>query len=69
VFYLVHIRLWALAVRDARGRPTLWVGGTSNKNRDVFEEKFQELVKEIQAQLQPQAKPHVDEPVASLAGD
>jgi cytochrome c biogenesis protein len=69
VFYLVHIRLWALAVRDARGRLTLWVGGTSNKNRDVFEEKFQELVKEIQAQLQPQAKPHVDEPVASLAGD
>jgi cytochrome c biogenesis protein len=69
VFYLVHIRLWALAVRDGRGRLALWVGGTSNKNRDVFEEQFKELVKEIQAELQPQTKSQVEEPMASLAGD
>ncbi len=68
VFYLVHIRLWAITVRDARGRMLLWVGGTSNKNKDVFEQKFADLVKDIQSELNTQLKPHSEEPVASLAG-
>ncbi len=68
VFYLVHIRLWAVTVRDARGRVGLWVGGTSNKNKDVFEQKFAELVKDIQSELKTQPKPHSEEPAASLAG-
>jgi len=69
VFYLVHIRLWAVVVRDAQGRLVLWIGGTSNKNRDVFEQKFAELVKQIQAELTAQPKPPVDLPVASMVGD
>ncbi len=69
VFYLVHIRLWAVVVRDARGRLSLWIGGTSNKNRDVFEERFQELVKEIQSEFKAQPKPCVADQVASMAGD
>jgi cytochrome c biogenesis protein len=69
VFYLVHVRLWAVVVRDARGRMALWVGGTSNKNKDVFEQKFAELVAEIKAELKTQAKPTPEEAVASLVGD
>jgi cytochrome c biogenesis protein len=69
VFYLVHIRLWAVTVRDARGRLTLWVGGTSNKNKDVFELRFQELVNEIRSELKPQPKPCLEKQMASMAGD
>jgi hypothetical protein len=35
----------------------LWVGGTANKNKDRFEQKFNELAAEIRAELkrtQPQ---------------
>jgi cytochrome c biogenesis protein len=69
VFYLVHIRLWAVTVRDAQGRLTLWVGGSSNKNKDVFEQKFADLITEIQSELKTQATLQAEEPVASLAGD
>jgi len=69
VFYLVHIRLWAVAVRDARGRLSLWIGGTSNKNKDVFEERFKELVEKIQSELKAQPKPCPSEQMASMAGD
>jgi cytochrome c biogenesis protein len=69
VFYMVHVRLWAVVVRDARGGLTLWVGGTANKNKDVFEERFQELMERIRRELKAQAKPRSSEPVASLAGD
>ncbi len=68
VFYLVHVRLWAVVVRDARGGMALWVGGTSNKNKDVFEQKFAELVAEIQSELKTQAKPTPEEIAASMAG-
>ena len=69
VFYMVHVRLWAVPVRDARGRLTLWVGGTANKNKDVFEQRFQELVEKIRLELKAQPKPCPREQVASLAGD
>jgi cytochrome c biogenesis protein len=69
VFYLVHIRLWAVTVRDARGRLTLWVGGTANKNRDVFEQRFQALVEKIQSELKTQPKSCSREQLASMAGD
>jgi len=69
VFYLVHIRVWAVTVRDAQGSMALWVGGTSNKNRDVFEQKFADLVKEIRSELTTHTKLQLEEPVASLAAD
>jgi cytochrome c biogenesis protein ResB len=67
VFYTVHVRVWAVPVRDARGRLTLWVGGTANRNKDAFEQRFQELVEKIRAELKAQAKCCSGEAVASLA--
>ena len=42
VFYVVHMRFWVVPVRDAQGSSALWVGGTANRNRDAFEQKFQQ---------------------------
>src|SRR3954451_18414850 len=53
VFYLVHMRVWIVAVRNAQGQLMLWVGGTANKNKDVFEERFRKLVKEIESEIKP----------------
>ena len=56
VFYFVHARVWAVPVRDARGQLMLWIGGTSNKNKDVFEQKFRDLTEQITEQLKLSAK-------------
>ncbi len=52
VFYVVHMRFWVVPVRDGRGGLALWVGGSANRNRDAFEQKFKKLVEHIQQQLQ-----------------
>ena len=51
VFYVVHMRFWVVPVLDARGRTMLWIGGTANRNRDAFEQKFKNLVEQIQKEL------------------
>ena len=51
VFYVVHMRFWAVPARDARGRLVLWVGAVANKNKDVFEGRFQNLVREIESEI------------------
>ena len=58
-FYLAHMRLWVVPVRDARGQMMLWIGGASNKHREVFQEKFASLTAEIEKELatQPKARP------------
>src|SRR6266849_2529339 len=56
VFYVVHVRFWTLPVHDARGRLVLWVGGTANKSREVFEERFAKLVEEIESELKKEPK-------------
>jgi cytochrome c biogenesis protein len=50
-FYMVHMRLWVVAVPDARGRLVLWIGGQANKNKDRFEQKFEEVVDSIREEL------------------
>jgi cytochrome c biogenesis protein len=70
VFYVVHMRFWAVPTVDARGRLVLWVGGAANKNKEAFEARFHKLVEEIQSELKLQAKviaPARDEET-SLAG-
>jgi cytochrome c biogenesis protein len=59
VFYVVHKRVWAVPFQDASGRLHLWIGGTANRNKDVFEEKFRKLVKEIELEtnVKPVAQP------------
>jgi cytochrome c biogenesis protein len=50
-FYMVHARLWIVAVPDAKGRLVLWIGGQANKNRDRFEQKFNDVVETIRTEL------------------
>jgi cytochrome c biogenesis protein len=70
VFYLVHMRFWAVPVMDAKGRPALWVGGAANKNREVFEGRFHKLVEAIQSELKPAAAAEAPQPEeeTSMAG-
>jgi cytochrome c biogenesis protein len=68
VFYFVHKRVWAVPVRDAQGRLMLWIGGTANKNKDIFEQRFRKLVEQIAAELKLSAKTGADAPAAALAG-
>ena len=68
VFYFVHVRLWAVPVRDARGQLMLWLGGTANKNKDVFEERFRRLVEQIETELKVSSKAGAEQPVTALAG-
>jgi cytochrome c biogenesis protein len=51
VFYVVHMRFWLVPIESARGRLVLWIGGSANRNRDAFEQKFQKLVARIQNEL------------------
>jgi cytochrome c biogenesis protein len=54
VFYVVHMRFWAVPVCDAStGKYWLWIGGSANRNRDAFEGRFNELVTRIEAELNP----------------
>jgi cytochrome c biogenesis protein len=72
-FYLVHMRIWVVPLRGVRGNLVLWVGGTANKNRELFQQKFARLIEEIQNQLRRQpetgseacAEPHA----ISMAGN
>jgi cytochrome c biogenesis protein len=50
-FYMVHMRVWVVAVPDARGKLVLWIGGQANKNKDRFEQKFEEVVESIREEL------------------
>ena len=50
-FYMVHMRLWFVAVPDARGKLVLWIGGQANKNKDRFEQKFEDVVESIREEL------------------
>ncbi len=50
-FYMVHMRIWAVPVRDAQGDVLLWIGGAANKNKDRFEQKFSELIDEIRSEI------------------
>ena len=68
VFYLVHVRFWVVPVVDAGGRLTLWVGGTSNKNREIFDEKFTKIVEAIENRIKSGAAVCVRMHETSVAG-
>jgi cytochrome c biogenesis protein len=67
VFYVSHVRVWVVPVRDAKGRLELWFGGTANRNRDAFEETFRELTEKIEARLTTAGEERSAEEMASLA--
>jgi cytochrome c biogenesis protein len=58
VFYVSHVRVWVVPVRNAKGRLELWFGGTANRNRDAFEEMFRELTTKIEARLTAASEEH-----------
>jgi cytochrome c biogenesis protein len=69
VFYFVHVRVWAVPMRDAHGHLVLWIGGTANKNKDVFEQRFRKLAQEIESEDKVQSESCAPAHAASLAGD
>ena len=68
VFYIVHMRLWVVPVRDSGGKLALWIGGSANRNRDAFELKFKKLVEEIRKELKAEAVAAEEMPATSIAG-
>jgi cytochrome c biogenesis protein len=55
-FYLSHVRLWAVPVKGARGQWLLWVGGTANKNKEAFQQKFAALASKIEEELKKERR-------------
>jgi cytochrome c biogenesis protein len=68
VFYVIHMRLWIVPVRDASGKLALWIGGSANRNRDGFEMKFKKIVEEIRKELKPAVVTAAETPAASISG-
>ncbi len=54
-FYTQHSRIWATIAEDGQGGKLLWVGGTTNKNRDRFHTKFEQIKTALQEELNGQA--------------
>lgn len=50
-FYTQHSRVWATVIDDGKGGKLLWVGGTTNKNRDRFQAKFEQIKAALQEEL------------------
>jgi cytochrome c biogenesis protein len=50
-FYTQHTRVWATVISDGKGGQILWVGGTTNKNRDRFQAKFEQIKAALQEEL------------------
>lgn len=69
VFYVIHMRFWAVPVRDAKtGKYTLWIGGVANRHRDAFEQRFNDLVAAIEKELNIIGKPAPSEHAETAAG-
>jgi cytochrome c biogenesis protein len=49
-FYAQHSRVWATVITSEGGKQ-LWVGGTTNKNRDRFQTRFEEIKAELEKEL------------------
>jgi ResB-like family len=70
VFYVVHMRFWAVPVRDPKtGKSSLWIGGSANRNRDAFEQRFNDLVALVEQEMKtiPKTSPQVQ--VATVFGN
>ena len=68
VFYVVHMRFWALPLRDPKtGKFVLWMGGSANRNRDAFEQRFNDLAATVETELKSLHKLSTSEKVATVA--
>ncbi len=70
VFYVVHMRFWAVPVCDPKtGRCLLWIGGSANRNRDAFEQRFNDLVVSVEKELKTIPSASRSEQVETVAGN
>jgi cytochrome c biogenesis protein len=69
VFYMVHVRFWAVPMHRPDGQLVLWVGAVANKNKDVFEQRFRKMVSEIETQVNFKPEPAASARVSSLVGE
>jgi hypothetical protein len=44
----------------------LWIGGTANKNKDAFEQRFRDVVEGIESELKGSAVAGAEAPAAVL---
>jgi cytochrome c biogenesis protein len=58
--YMVHIRIWGVVGKDAKGRPVLLLGGQPSKYRESFETRFNHLADSVEQSLRS-AEPAVAE--------
>jgi cytochrome c biogenesis protein len=70
-FYTQHMRIWATVTDDGKGGKLLWVGGTTNKNRDRFQTKFEHikaaLSQELGGSVEAQSNQKFDEKTLTKA--
>ena len=65
----IRDRFWAVPVRDGKtGKYTLWIGGSANRNRDAFGQRFNDLVALLEKELRTIPKTAPREQVATVAG-
>jgi hypothetical protein len=70
VFYVVHMRFWVVPVCDTKtGKYSLWIGGTANRNRDAFEQRFNHLVELVEKELKTVPKTSLSEQVVTVVGN
>lgn len=66
VFYVVHMRFWVAPVLDPKtGKYSVWIGGSANRNRDAFEQRFNDLVKLVEEELESMSKAATREQVGT----
>ena len=68
VFYVIHMRIWVVPVRDASGNLALWVGGSANRNRDAFEHTFNKILELIRKELKQENVAAAEKATTSIAG-
>jgi cytochrome c biogenesis protein len=68
-FYTHHQRIWAVVATDGSGGKLLWVGGTTNKNRDKFQAKFEQIKTALNEELgsEAPAKPEAKQDEKNLS--
>jgi cytochrome c biogenesis protein len=49
--YMVHVRIWGVVGRSAKGKPVLVLGGQPNKYRESFKERFNHLADAVEESL------------------
>jgi cytochrome c biogenesis protein len=52
VFFFQHHRVWFVFENDEDGKPRIYAGGNTNRNRPAFEQKFNALVSAIRPAVQ-----------------